>query len=189
MRARKKNDLMNVMRMCVCVCNCSLRIDFVQKKKKIGLFIRTSRRKLPIRLFVDLLDKHQHFVSIDMNSSKAEAENIEPSAGKEMLDKYWAEIKNEIEDINIVSHRDDFFQTKKFVHLQVEFRTTDLPLARIKKIMKLDDDVKMISAEVPILFAKAAELFIQELTIHSWLQTEESRRRTLQVDQRSDDRQ
>ena len=41
--------------------------------------------------------------------------------------------------------------------------------------MKLDDDVKMISAEVPILFAKAAELFIQELTIHSWLQTEESR--------------
>ncbi len=47
--------------------------------------------------------------------------------------------------------------------------------------MKLDDDVKMISAEVPILFAKAAELFIQELTIHSWLQTEESRRRTLQV--------
>ena len=47
--------------------------------------------------------------------------------------------------------------------------------------MKLDDDVKMISAEVPILFAKAAELFIQELTIHSWIQTEESRRRTLQV--------
>ncbi len=42
------------------------------------------------------------FYSI-MNSSKAEAENIEPSAGKEMLDKYWAEIKNEIDDINIVS--------------------------------------------------------------------------------------
>jgi hypothetical protein len=38
-----------------------------------------------------------------MNSSKAEAENIEPSAGKEMLDKYWAEIKHEIDDINIVS--------------------------------------------------------------------------------------
>jgi hypothetical protein len=37
-----------------------------------------------------------------MNSSKAEAENIEPSAGKEMLDKYWAEIKHEIDDINIV---------------------------------------------------------------------------------------
>ncbi len=117
-----------------------------------------------------------------MNSAKAEAENIEPSAGKELLDKYWTEIKHEIEDINIVNIIQDFFSIDKLVFfVQVEFRTSDLPLARIKKIMKLDDDVKMISAEVPILFAKAAELFIQELTIHSWLQTEESRRRTLQV--------
>ena len=47
--------------------------------------------------------------------------------------------------------------------------------------MKLDDDVKMISAEVPVLFAKAAEIFIHELTLRSWLHTEESKRRTLQV--------
>jgi hypothetical protein len=43
-----------------------------------------------------------------MNSSKAEAENIEPSAGKEMLDKYWAEIKHEIDEINIVSKNEYF---------------------------------------------------------------------------------
>ena len=47
--------------------------------------------------------------------------------------------------------------------------------------MKLDDEVKMISAEAPILFAKAAELFIQEVTVRSWLHTEENKRRTLQV--------
>lgn len=35
-----------------------------------------------------------------------------------------------------------------------------LPLARIKKIMKSDEDVRMISAEAPVLFAKACELFI-----------------------------
>ena len=118
-----------------------------------------------------------------MDSAKAEAENIEPSAGKELLDKYWAEVKQEIEDINIVRTHLSRPVIANCVSLvrQVEFRTTDLPLARIKKIMKLDDDVKMISAEVPILFAKAAELFIQELTIHSWVQTEDSRRRTLQV--------
>jgi nuclear transcription factor Y gamma len=63
----------------------------------------------------------------------------------------------------------------------MDFRASELPLARIKKIMKLDDDVKMISAEVPILFAKAAEMFIHELTLRSWLHTEESKRRTLQV--------
>jgi nuclear transcription factor Y gamma len=60
-------------------------------------------------------------------------------------------------------------------------KSSDLPLARIKKIMKLDEEVKMISAEAPILFAKAAEIFIQEVTCRAWLHTEESKRRTLQV--------
>lgn len=55
-----------------------------------------------------------------------------------------------------------------------------LPLARIKKIMKLDEDVKMISAEAPLLFAKATEIFIHELTLRAWLHTEDNKRRTLQ---------
>uniref|UniRef100_A0A0V0J1S4 Nuclear transcription factor Y subunit gamma n=2 Tax=Schistocephalus solidus TaxID=70667 RepID=A0A0V0J1S4_SCHSO len=65
---------------------------------------------------------------------------------------------------------------------QNSFKAQDLPLARIKKIMKLDDDVRsmMISAEAPILFAKAAELFIRELTLRAWVHTERNRRRTLQ---------
>jgi nuclear transcription factor Y gamma len=47
--------------------------------------------------------------------------------------------------------------------------------------MKLDEEVKMISAEAPIIFAKAAEIFIQEVTIRAWMHTEENKRRTLQV--------
>lgn len=46
--------------------------------------------------------------------------------------------------------------------------------------MKLDEDVKMISAEAPMLFAKAAELFIMELTLRAWVHTEDNKRRTLQ---------
>ena len=49
------------------------------------------------------------------------------------------------------------------------------------QIMKLDDDVKMISAEAPVLFAKAAEMFITELTMRAWIHTEDNKRRTLQV--------
>ncbi|OMP04708.1 hypothetical protein COLO4_09382 [Corchorus olitorius] len=55
-----------------------------------------------------------------------------------------------------------------------------LPLARIKKIMKSNKAVKMISAETPILFSKACELFIMELTVRAWLRAEEAKRRTLQ---------
>jgi nuclear transcription factor Y gamma len=43
-----------------------------------------------------------------------------------------------------------------------DFKTHALPLARIKKIMKSDEDVRMISSEAPALFAKACELFILE---------------------------
>merc|ERR1712045_1024097 len=56
----------------------------------------------------------------------------------------------------------------------------ELPLARIKKIMKLDEDFKMISAEAPVLFSKAAEIFIHELTMRAWIHTEDNKRRTLQ---------
>lgn len=47
-----------------------------------------------------------------MDSAKAEAENIAPSAGKELLDKYWQEAKQEIEDINIVSRKIENFPEK-----------------------------------------------------------------------------
>ena len=38
----------------------------------------------------------------------------------------------------------------------------------------------MISAEAPILFAKACEIFIIELTHRAWLYTDESGRKTIQ---------
>lgn len=62
----------------------------------------------------------------------------------------------------------------------IDFKNHSLPLARIKKIMKADEDVRMISAEAPVIFAKACEMFILELTLRSWIHTEENKRRTLQ---------
>ncbi|KAG5617963.1 hypothetical protein H5410_017787 [Solanum commersonii] len=60
-----------------------------------------------------------------------------------------------------------------------DFRVHSLPISRVKKIMKSDKDVHMISAEAPVLIAKACELFIQELTHRSWLNAQEYQRRTL----------
>ncbi|GAA0186219.1 DNA-binding transcription factor [Lithospermum erythrorhizon] len=61
-----------------------------------------------------------------------------------------------------------------------DFKNHSLPLARIKKIMKADEDVRMISAEAPIVFARACEMFIVDLTLRSWNHTEDTKRRTLQ---------
>ena len=61
-----------------------------------------------------------------------------------------------------------------------DFKNHQLPLARIKKVMKTDEEVKMISAEAPILFAKGCDIFITELTMRAWIHAEENKRRTLQ---------
>ncbi|KAF2715192.1 histone-fold-containing protein [Pleomassaria siparia CBS 279.74] len=61
-----------------------------------------------------------------------------------------------------------------------DYKLHQLPLARIKKVMKADPEVKMISAEAPILFAKGCDIFITELTMRAWIHAEENKRRTLQ---------
>ncbi|KAH7340740.1 histone-fold-containing protein [Rhizoctonia solani] len=60
-----------------------------------------------------------------------------------------------------------------------DFKHPPLPLARIKKVMKNDPEVKMISADAPILFSKACEIFISEVTARAYLVAEQHKRRTL----------
>ncbi|XP_052741179.1 nuclear transcription factor Y subunit gamma isoform X4 [Bicyclus anynana] len=88
----------------------------------------------------------------------APAENIQNT-----LQAFWGKVNDDMKKIT-----------------SEDFKTQVLPLARIKKIMKLDEEVKMISAEAPVLFAKAAEIFIHELTLRAWSHTEDNKRRTLQ---------
>ena len=40
----------------------------------------------------------------------------------------------------------------------------DLPIARIKRIMKSDQDVRMIAAETPVRLARAREMILRALT-------------------------
>lgn len=94
---------------------------------------------------------------------------------------------------------------QEFINLHPEttnWKQQNLPLARIKKIMKSDEVVYaemekenniggedipvahnprfMIAGEAPILLGKACEMLVKELTIRAWKHTERNRRRTLQ---------
>ncbi|KAK7031067.1 Transcriptional activator hap5 [Paramarasmius palmivorus] len=66
-----------------------------------------------------------------------------------------------------------------------DYRHPALPLARIKKVMKSDPDVKMIAADglapsaSPILFCKACEIFIAEITARAFIIADSNKRRTL----------
>ena len=79
------------------------------------------------------------------------------------LDKLLKAQKEEVENMNVL-----------------DLKEHQLPLARIKKIMKKDEDVKMISSETPALLAKACELFVMEITHRAWIHAESKRRKTLQ---------
>eukprot|EP00924_Labyrinthula_sp_SR-Ha-C_P006194 snap_masked-scaffold_63-processed-gene-0.35-mRNA-1 protein AED:0.17 eAED:0.17 QI:0/-1/0/1/-1/1/1/0/237 len=74
-----------------------------------------------------------------------------PQQLRQQLNKLWATELDQMKNLKRMTK-------KQFKHFN------DLPLARIKRIMKADADVDMISAEVPILFAKACELFVLDLT-------------------------
>mmetsp|Transcript_15892 Transcript_15892/g.60536 ORF Transcript_15892/g.60536 Transcript_15892/m.60536 type:complete len:141 (-) Transcript_15892:57-479(-) len=102
------------------------------------------------------------------SATKSEADSPEHLQHmQEMLDRFWTREMHEMEQLEVGTEQ--------------EYKNhNDLPLARIKRIMKSDEDVRMISAEAPVLFAKACEMFILELTLRSWCYSEKSKRRTLQ---------
>nr|POE56740.1 transcriptional activator hap5 [Quercus suber] len=81
---------------------------------------------------------------------------------RDILNTYW---QNQVSKLETEDH---------------DYKLHQLPLARIKKVMKADPEVKMISAEAPILFAKGCDIFITELTMRAWIHAEENKRRTLQ---------
>ena len=81
---------------------------------------------------------------------------------RDILNVYW---QNQVTKLETEEH---------------DYKLHQLPLARIKKVMKADPEVKMISAEAPILFAKGCDIFITELTMRAWIHAEENKRRTLQ---------
>ena len=81
----RERERIDVTGKCICHSSTTMSIDNEVKEKK-----------------ANHIDTSNFIQRKKMNTTKAEAENIEPSAGKELLEKYWQEAKNEIEDINIV---------------------------------------------------------------------------------------
>lgn len=85
------------------------------------------------------------------------------------VDSFWKAQKDEQEAIHTAGP------------LKPDFKTlADLPLSRVKRVMKADGDVRMISAEAPVVFARACSMFILDLTLRSWFEATGKDRRTVQ---------
>ncbi|XP_044429201.1 nuclear transcription factor Y subunit C-4-like [Triticum aestivum] len=76
------------------------------------------------------------------------------------LQQFWAQQRSEIEQATGIKKH-------------------PVQLKRIRKIMKADEGVHMISAEAPVVFSKACEMLTLEMTMRSWMVTEENKRQIL----------
>ncbi|EGF99903.1 uncharacterized protein MELLADRAFT_31002, partial [Melampsora larici-populina 98AG31] len=63
-----------------------------------------------------------------------------------------------------------------------DFKDSQIPLARIKKLMKTDPEINMIATEVVVMMDKACEIFVNEITVRAFLVASASNRRTLNTD-------
>ncbi|XP_027771217.1 nuclear transcription factor Y subunit C-1-like [Solanum pennellii] len=102
------------------------------------------------------------------NNSEKSIVNAAQSTGYPTLEMFWKSQQNQME--NIKDFKDRLL----------------LPPTRIKKMMKKNEDVRMVAGESPVLLAKACELFIQDLTLRSSLHAQENHRRILKKDDLTD---
>ena len=132
---------------------------------------------LPLALTNSL--KQEPFIKPFTNNAQLSAQGYVPHT--ELYSGLWSNINQ-----GLTGASRDILATywqQTINHLETEthdFKIHQLPLARIKKVMKADPEVKMISAEAPILFAKGCDIFITELTMRAWIHAEDNKRRTLQ---------
>ncbi|VVD04049.1 unnamed protein product [Leptidea sinapis] len=58
-------------------------------------------------------------------------------------------------------------------------KTTRLPMARIKNIIKMDPDVQMVTAEAVFLVTKATEMFLETIAKETFVYTSHHKRKTI----------
>jgi len=126
-----------------------------------------------------------NIIESDNESEEENDESLQTSIKLPMTGKNAVNYEVYQQLTQILKNEDDSFQQMKKVVINKKsedydpFRNSKLPLARIKKLMKMDEKLKMISAEAPILFSKICEI-IQEVTLRAWTIVDFHKRRTVQ---------
>mmetsp|Transcript_8808 Transcript_8808/g.10534 ORF Transcript_8808/g.10534 Transcript_8808/m.10534 type:complete len:152 (-) Transcript_8808:464-919(-) len=83
-------------------------------------------------------------------------------------------------------HENTFFQEQEKEVRELDPKTvdfkkySDLPIARVKRIMKGDEDVNMVSSEVPVILGEACKIFIHDVCKQAWFKTSLEKRKNLQ---------
>ena len=120
-----------------------------------------------------------------------EKENEPPKNDIEKLDdnnnNLKQEVKNEklnekmdIDEINTDNNNIEIKDEKN--HKKEKNSLMRFPLAKIKNIIKLDDDIKLCQKNAYFVIGKLTELFLQELAKNSYLVCKNQKRKTINIE-------
>ncbi|CAO1423585.1 unnamed protein product [Diamesa serratosioi] len=120
-------------------------------------------------------DEYLEEAEDEIGEVEGEENNIEeePENEEEELDNAEEEVDID-EELVDVQHGDETKSKKARID-----KLTELPLSKIKFIVKTDPDVHSVSSEALFLITKTTEKFIQSLSREAWTFAQHQKRKTL----------
>ena len=130
---------------------------------------------------IDDEERVENNIEAESDNDEEEVDNAEEEAdnAEEEADNAEEEADNAEEELNGEEELDvqdvDEPKSKK---TRVD-KLTELPLSKIKFIVKTDPDVHSVSSEALFLITKTTEKFIQSLSREAWTFAQQQKRKTL----------
>ncbi|KAJ8732986.1 hypothetical protein PYW07_015585 [Mythimna separata] len=116
----------------------------------------------------DIIDESEHYLEADHQhaelTEQTDSENINTIHDSELLSS----------EEHAVDEKRPQVQNKSEV-----VRSTRLPIARIKNIMKMDPDVSVVSGDAVFLVTKATELFLETIAKETYAYTATNKRKII----------
>ena len=136
------------------------------------------------------LDNNSSEEVTETHESKPESQNdsstINDPTNDEPMDSPDSEnnkepvVRDVINDSQTIEEEKDSTSIEPSIEEPEQEKLTRFPMGRIKRIMKMDPDVRVVTPEASFLVSKSLELFVESLVWEAHRYTEQSRKKTMQ---------
>ena len=150
---------------------------------KIDEDTEPQENSMPIQ---DTLMKENNESNGDKDETHVEKSLMSDEANDEIMDNPDKEnVEKEIEtdlpsDSPMITEENDSISIEPSIEEPKQEKLTRFPMGRIKHIMKMDPDVRVVTPEATFLVSKSLELFVESLVWEAHRYTEQSRKKTMQ---------
>ncbi|CAG4976586.1 unnamed protein product [Colias eurytheme] len=124
------------------------------------------------------MSDEEHYTEVDISDVVDDSENYFENENPSEINE--TEL-NSVQSSEIFNTEEQVPTEKKVINAKSEavVRSTRLPMARIKNIMKMDPDVHIVNAEAVFLVTKATEMFLESIAKETFTYTTHHKRKTI----------